>query len=169
MAISVDEILDAIAGMTVLELSDLKKKFEEKFDVTAAAPVAMMAAGGAAGGAGAAAVEEEKARRRSRSSRLCASSPAWVSRKPRTSSMRLRRPFSRRPTRLTPRRQRLPSKRSALPSPSSKTSTLKGPGVSPAPFAVFGPFPSTGGRLTRFRAHSAAFRRKIDRIGYIAT
>jgi large subunit ribosomal protein L7/L12 len=60
MAISVDEILDAIAGMTVLELSDLKKKFEEKFDVTAAAPVAMMAAGGAAGGAGAAAVEEEK-------------------------------------------------------------------------------------------------------------
>jgi large subunit ribosomal protein L7/L12 len=45
--------------MTVLELSDLKKKFEEKFDVTAAAPVAMMAAGGAAGGA-AAAVEEEK-------------------------------------------------------------------------------------------------------------
>jgi large subunit ribosomal protein L7/L12 len=59
MAISVDEILDAIAGMTVLELSDLKKKFEEKFDVTAAAPVAMMAAGGAAGGA-AAAVEEEK-------------------------------------------------------------------------------------------------------------
>jgi large subunit ribosomal protein L7/L12 len=59
MAISVDEILDAIAGMTVLQLSDLKKKFEEKFDVTAAAPMAMMAAGPAAGG-GAAAAEEEK-------------------------------------------------------------------------------------------------------------
>ena len=57
MAISVDEILDAIAGMTVLELSDLKKKFEEKFDVTASAPMAMMAAGPAAGAAPA---EEEK-------------------------------------------------------------------------------------------------------------
>jgi large subunit ribosomal protein L7/L12 len=33
MALSVDEILDAIAGMTVLELSDPKKKFEETFDV----------------------------------------------------------------------------------------------------------------------------------------
>jgi large subunit ribosomal protein L7/L12 len=59
MALSVDDILDAIAGMTVLELSDLKKKFEEKFDVTAAAPAAMMMAGPAGGGA-AAAAEEEK-------------------------------------------------------------------------------------------------------------
>jgi large subunit ribosomal protein L7/L12 len=59
MALSVDEILDAIAGMTVLELSDLKKKFEEKFDVTAAAPAAMMMAA-PAGGAGGAAAEEEK-------------------------------------------------------------------------------------------------------------
>jgi large subunit ribosomal protein L7/L12 len=59
MALSVDEILDAIAGMTVLELSDLKKKFEEKFDVTAAAPAAVMMAG-PAGGGGAAAAEEEK-------------------------------------------------------------------------------------------------------------
>jgi large subunit ribosomal protein L7/L12 len=60
MALSVDEILDAIAGMTVLELSDLKKKFEEKFDVTAAAPAAVMMAGPAGGGAGGAAAEEEK-------------------------------------------------------------------------------------------------------------
>ncbi len=59
MALSVDEILDSIAGMTVLELSDLKKKFEEKFDVTAAAPAAMMMAGPAGGGA-AAPAEEEK-------------------------------------------------------------------------------------------------------------
>jgi large subunit ribosomal protein L7/L12 len=58
MALSVDEILDAIAGMTVLELSDLKKKFEEKFDVTAAAPAAMMMAAPAGGGG--AAAEEEK-------------------------------------------------------------------------------------------------------------
>ena len=51
------EILDAIAGMTVLELSELLKEFEEKFGVTAAAPVAVAAAGG---GAAAAPVEEEK-------------------------------------------------------------------------------------------------------------
>lgn len=57
MALSVDEILDAIAGMTVLELSDLKKKFEEKFDVTAAAPAAMMMAGPS--GAAAPEVEEK--------------------------------------------------------------------------------------------------------------
>ena len=54
-----DEILDAIANMTVLELSELLKDFEEKFGVTAAAPVAV-AAGPAAGGGEAAAAEEEK-------------------------------------------------------------------------------------------------------------
>lgn len=59
MAVTKDEILDAIAGMTVLELSELLKDFEEKFDVTAAAPVAVAAAP-AGGGDGAAAVEEEK-------------------------------------------------------------------------------------------------------------
>ena len=53
-----DQILDAIAGMTVLEVSDLVKAMEEKFGVTAAAPVAVAAAGPAAGGGGAA-VEEK--------------------------------------------------------------------------------------------------------------
>ena len=53
---SKDEILDAIASMSVLELSELLKEFEEKFGVTAAAP--MMAA--PAGDGGGAAVEEEK-------------------------------------------------------------------------------------------------------------
>ena len=53
-----DDILDAIANMTVLELSELLKDFEEKFGVTAAAPVAVAAAGG--GAAAAAPVEEEK-------------------------------------------------------------------------------------------------------------
>jgi len=53
-----DEILDAISGMTVLELSELLKDFEEKFGVTAAAPMAVAAAGGGAGGE-AAAVEEQ--------------------------------------------------------------------------------------------------------------
>jgi large subunit ribosomal protein L7/L12 len=56
--LSKDEILDAISNMTVLELSELLKDFEEKFGVTAAAPVAVAAA--PAGGGDAAAAEEEK-------------------------------------------------------------------------------------------------------------
>jgi large subunit ribosomal protein L7/L12 len=53
-----NDILDAIASMTVLELSELLKEFEDKFGVTAAAPVA--AAPAAAGGAAAPEAEEEK-------------------------------------------------------------------------------------------------------------
>jgi large subunit ribosomal protein L7/L12 len=53
-----EEILDSIAGMSVLELSELLKDFEEKFGVTAAAPVAVAAAP-AGGGGGEAAVEEQ--------------------------------------------------------------------------------------------------------------
>ncbi|HAQ24147.1 MAG TPA: 50S ribosomal protein L7/L12 [Acidimicrobiaceae bacterium] len=45
-----EEILEAIAGMTVLELSELLSDFEEKFGVTAAAPVAVAAAAPAGGG-----------------------------------------------------------------------------------------------------------------------
>jgi large subunit ribosomal protein L7/L12 len=48
-----EEILDAIANMTVLELSELLKDFEERFGVTAAAPVAVAAAPAAAGAGGA--------------------------------------------------------------------------------------------------------------------
>ncbi len=55
MALSKDDILDAISGMTVLELSELLSAFEEKFGVTAAAPMAVAVAGAAA-----APVEEEK-------------------------------------------------------------------------------------------------------------
>ncbi len=55
-----DEILDAIASMTVLELSELLKEFEEKFGVTAAAPVAVAAGPSAAGPGDAGAQEEEK-------------------------------------------------------------------------------------------------------------
>jgi large subunit ribosomal protein L7/L12 len=51
-----EQILEAIAGMTVLEVSELVKAMEEKFGVTAAAPVAVAAAGG---GAAAPAVEEK--------------------------------------------------------------------------------------------------------------
>lgn len=54
-----DEILDAIANMTVLELSELLKDFEERFGVTAAAPVAVAAAAPAAGGDAGGAAEEQ--------------------------------------------------------------------------------------------------------------
>jgi large subunit ribosomal protein L7/L12 len=53
-----EEILDSISGMTVLELSELLKEFEERFGVTAAAPVAVAAPGG--GGGAEAPAEEEK-------------------------------------------------------------------------------------------------------------
>ena len=56
--LATDELLDAFKEMTLLELSEFVKKFEEEFDVTAAAPVAVAAAGG--GGGGDAAAEEEK-------------------------------------------------------------------------------------------------------------
>jgi large subunit ribosomal protein L7/L12 len=55
-----EEILDSIAGMTVLELSELLKEFEEKFGVTAAAPMAVAAPGGGGGGAAEAAPAEEE-------------------------------------------------------------------------------------------------------------
>jgi large subunit ribosomal protein L7/L12 len=57
--ISSDDLLDAFKEMTLLELSEFVKQFEETFGVSAAAPVAL-AAGPAAAGAGAAAVEEEE-------------------------------------------------------------------------------------------------------------
>jgi large subunit ribosomal protein L7/L12 len=56
--LSTDELLDAFKEMTLLELSDFVKQFEETFDVKAAAPVAVAAA--PAGGAGAAAPEVEE-------------------------------------------------------------------------------------------------------------
>ena len=57
MAISKDDLIEAIETMTVLELSELVTALEDKFGVSAAAPVAVAAAGGAAGGEAAA---EEK-------------------------------------------------------------------------------------------------------------
>jgi large subunit ribosomal protein L7/L12 len=55
-----DQLLEAIDGMTVLELSEFIKKFEERYGVTAAAPVAAAAAAPAAGGAAPAAEAEEQ-------------------------------------------------------------------------------------------------------------
>ncbi|HJR44221.1 MAG TPA: 50S ribosomal protein L7/L12 [Actinomycetota bacterium] len=61
MAITQDDVLEAVAGWTVLELSEFVKAFEEKFGVSAAAPVAVAApgAGGGAGGDAGAAAEEK--------------------------------------------------------------------------------------------------------------
>jgi large subunit ribosomal protein L7/L12 len=56
-----DQNLEAIDTMTVLELSELVKAFEERYGVTAAAPVAVAAAAPAGDGAGAAAAEEQDA------------------------------------------------------------------------------------------------------------
>lgn len=52
MSDKITSILDSIAELTVIELSELKTAFEEKFDVTAAAPMAMAAMPAAAGGDG---------------------------------------------------------------------------------------------------------------------
>jgi len=87
--LSTDDLLDAFKELTLLELSEFVKKFEETFEVTAAAPVAVAAAPAAGGGAPAEAAEEAvgvrrhprgvPATRRSASSRLSArSSPAWA-------------------------------------------------------------------------------------------
>ena len=58
--LSTDELLDAFKEMTLIELSEFVKQFEETFDVTAAAPVAVAAAPAAGGGAGAAEAAEEQ-------------------------------------------------------------------------------------------------------------
>ena len=62
MAITKDDVLDAVANWSVLELAEFVKAFEEKFGVTAAAPVAVAApgAGGAAAGGGEAAEEKDE-------------------------------------------------------------------------------------------------------------
>jgi large subunit ribosomal protein L7/L12 len=56
--LSTDELLEAFKEMTLIELSEFVKQFEDTFNVTAAAPVAVAAAGAPAGG-GAAEVEEQ--------------------------------------------------------------------------------------------------------------
>ena len=56
--LSTEDLLEAFSELTLIELSDFVKKFEEKFEVTAAAPVAVAA--GPAGGGAAAEAEEEK-------------------------------------------------------------------------------------------------------------
>ncbi len=61
MAITKDEVFDFIDGMTIIQMSDFIKEFEERYGVSAAAPVAAVAAAPAAGGEAAAAAEEKSA------------------------------------------------------------------------------------------------------------
>jgi large subunit ribosomal protein L7/L12 len=61
MAITKEEMIDAVKSMTVLELSDLVKALQEEFGVSAAVPVAAAPAAGGGDGAAAAAVEEPTA------------------------------------------------------------------------------------------------------------
>ena len=56
---AVDTVFEQLGSMTVLELVELKKKIEDEWGITAAAPVAVAAPGAAGGGDGAAAVEEK--------------------------------------------------------------------------------------------------------------
>ena len=58
--LSTEELLDAFKEMTLIELSEFVKKFEETFEVTAAAPVAVAAAGAAPAGEVEAAVEQDE-------------------------------------------------------------------------------------------------------------
>src|SRR5437667_12322470 len=60
-ASGVDKVFDELGKMSVLDLVELKKKIEDEWGITAAAPVAVAAAGAPAGGDGAAAVEEQTA------------------------------------------------------------------------------------------------------------
>ena len=59
MASAVDSVFDELGKMTVLDLVELKKKIEDEWGITAAAPVAVAAPGAGAGGDGAAAAEEK--------------------------------------------------------------------------------------------------------------
>jgi len=59
MAVTKEDVVEFISGMSVLELSELIKELEEKFGVSAAAPVAVAAVGAAPADAGAAAAEEK--------------------------------------------------------------------------------------------------------------
>ena len=58
--LTTDELIEAFKELTLIELSEFVKQFEETFEVTAAAPVAVAAAGAPAGGGDAAAAEEEQ-------------------------------------------------------------------------------------------------------------
>jgi large subunit ribosomal protein L7/L12 len=91
--LTTDELIEQFKELTLMELSELVKKFEETFEVTAAAPVAVAAAGPAVvtpprsrSRPSSTSSSPAQARRRSASSRRCVASRASGSRKPRSSS-----------------------------------------------------------------------------------
>ena len=112
--LSTEELLDQFKELTLIELSEFVKAFEETFDVTAAAPVAVAGAARAAGGAGGeAAAEEEKAAR------------ATPCKKPRGASKRTPSgrypPVRLQPRLLPPQPQRHPPWRLRRPCPWTST------------------------------------------------
>ena len=115
-----DELLEAFGEMTLVELSDFVKAFEEKFDVEAAAPVAAVAAAAP----GAAPAEEEKDEFTVVLSAVGDKKIQVIKAVRAITNLGLaeakaRSRFSRTPRRKTPRRPRLSSKRLAPPSNSS--------------------------------------------------
>ena len=135
-----EDILESIANMTVLELSELLKDFEEKFGVTAAAPVAVAPPPPPVAAppprprrrrTSSTSSSPRPATRRSRSSRRCARSRTSVSRRPRTSSTAPPAPSWRRCRRKTPRRPRPLSRRPAARSSSSRRLRLSLIGARP--------------------------------------
>ena len=131
-----DDLLDVFKNMTVLELNEFLKAFEEEFGVTAAAPVAVARRAARVAAArrrpgprsrtSSTSSSSPPATRRSRSSRRSARSRAWASRRPRTWSTRRRSPSLRRCRRRTPRRRRPSSRRRGRPSRSSSRSEWAG-------------------------------------------
>ncbi len=125
---TIDDILDKIATMTVLELSELKTAFEEKFDVTAAAPAAVMAATTDGGGGDAPEVEEQSefdviltgaGDKKIQVIKEVRSLTSLGLKEARTWWMGRPSPSSRRSRRRTPKKARPPSRASARPSRSS--------------------------------------------------
>ena len=159
--LSTDELLDAFKDLTLIELSEFVKKFEETFDVTAAAPVAVAPPPRPPVAppppprrrrTSSTSSSRPRARRRSRSSRSSASSsPAWASRRPRTSSSRPRSRSSRASPRTPPRpprrSSRTPAPRSAWPDPPASTQREAAP-LRCRPASV-GPFGALSGRAAR--------------------
>ena len=133
--LSTDELLDAFKEMTLIELSEFVKQFEETFGVTAAAPVAVAAAGAPAGGGDAAAAEEQDefdvVLESAGEKKI-----AVIKEVRALTSLGLKeakdlvdgapRPSSRRSTRLRPTRPRSSSRAPAPPSPSSDQVPLGG-------------------------------------------
>ena len=126
-------LVDQLSALTVLEIADLVKQLEEKWGVSAAAPVAVAAAGAPAGGAAAPPAEEKTAfdvilkeagaNKISVIKEVRAAVPAWVWRKRKPSSKARPKPSKRVSPRKRPKRSR---KRSRPLAPKSKSNNSSG-------------------------------------------